>query len=256
MAVTVSLANIAIVLVQPNISENIGAAARAMCNMGLRRLIVVDPPRCDLTRVCKMATQAALDVVEEMEVFTGLDEALRGFSYVVGTTARMGGQRQVIGSPARLAEMLVPISAENQVAILFGPEDRGLTNEDLRFCHSVATIPTADFSSLNLAQAVMVVCYELFRCSLETPKEFTPRLANRFELDAMYAQLKDVLMRICFINPANPDYFMNNLRRFGTRLQLRAKEVQIIRGICRQIDWFGKHCFEQGKQSKDRNGDS
>ena len=256
MPVKINLANIAIVLVQPNISENIGAAARAMCNMGLRRLVLVDPPRCDLTRVCKMATHAALDVVEEMEVFSGLDEALRGFSYVVGTTARMGGQRQVIGSPARLAEMLVPISAENQVAILFGPEDRGLTNEDLRFCHSAATIPTADFSSLNLAQAVMVVCYELFRCSLETPKEFTPRLANRFELDAMYAQLKDVLMRICFINPANPDYFMNNLRRFGTRLQLRAKEVQIIRGICRQIDWFGKHCFEQGKQSKDRNGDS
>jgi tRNA/rRNA methyltransferase len=201
-----------------------------------------------------MATQAALDVVEEMEVFTGLDEALRGFSYVVGTTARMGGQRQVIGSPARLAEMLVPISAENQVAILFGPEDRGLTNEDLRFCHSTATIPTADFSSLNLAQAVMVVCYELFRCSLETPKEFTPRLANRFELDAMYAQLKDVLMRICFINPANPDYFMNNLRHFGTRMQLRAKEVQIIRGICRQIDWFGKHCFEQGKKSRGSDG--
>ena len=255
MAVTVNRANVAIVLVQPNIPENIGAAARAMCNMGLRRLIVVDPPRCDLTRVCKMATHAALDVVEEMEVFARLDEALQGFGYVVGTTARRGGQRQVIGDPARLAEMLAPMTAENEVAILFGPEDRGLTNEDLRVCHSVATIPTADFSSLNLAQAVMVVCYELFRCSLETPKEFTPRLANRFELDAMYAQLKDVLMRICFINPANPDYFMNNLRRFGTRLQLRAKEVQIIRGICRQIDWFGKHCFEQGKQFKDRNGD-
>jgi len=246
MAVAVNLANIAIVLVQPNISENIGAAARAICNMGLRRLIVVDPPRCDLTRVCKMATQAALDVVEEMEVFTGLDEALRDFGYVVGTTARLGGQRQVIRDPARLAEMLVPISAENQVAVLFGPEDRGLTNEDLRFCHLVATIPTADFSSLNLAQAVMVVCYELFRCSLETPKEFTPRLANRFELDAMYAQLKDVLMRICFINPANPDYFMNNLRHFGTRMQLRAKEVQIIRGICRQIDWYGKKCYQDG----------
>jgi len=254
MAVAVNLANIAIVLVQPNISENIGAAARAICNMGLRRLIVVDPPRCDLTRVCKMATQAALDVVEEMEVFTGLDEALRDFGYVVGTTARLGGQRQVIRDPARLAEMLVPISAENQVAVLFGPEDRGLTNEDLRFCHLVATIPTADFSSLNLAQAVMVVCYELFRCSLETPKEFTPRLANRFELDAMYAQLKDVLMRICFINPANPDYFMNNLRHFGTRMQLRAKEVQIIRGICRQIDWYGRHCLEQGKKSQDGGG--
>jgi len=252
MAATVNLANIAIVLVQPNISENIGAAARAMCNMGLRRLIVVDPPRCDLTRVCKMATQAALDVVEEMEVHADLSEALREFAYVVGTTARLGGQRQVIGTPARLAEMLVPIAAENPVAILFGPEDRGLTNEDLRLCHAVATIPTAEFSSLNLAQAVMIFCYELFRCRRERPREFAPRLANRFELDAMYAQLKDVLLRICFINPSNPDYFMNNLRHFGTRMQLRAKEVQIIRGICRQIDWYGKHCFEQGRKSNEK----
>ena len=77
MAAKVNPANIAIVLVQPNISENIGAAARAMCNMGLRRLILVNPPRCDLSRVCKMATHAALDVVEEMEVYAGLPEALR-----------------------------------------------------------------------------------------------------------------------------------------------------------------------------------
>jgi tRNA/rRNA methyltransferase len=254
MAAAVNLANVAIVLVQPNISENIGAAARAMRNMGLQRLIVVDPPRCDLTRVCKMATQAALDVVEEMEICADLPEALREFAYVVGTTARLGGQRQVISTPARLAEMLVPIAAENPVALLFGPEDRGLTNEDLRFCHAVATIPTAGFSSLNLAQAVMIFCYELSRCRLEAPREFAPRLANRFELDAMYAQLQDVLLRICFINPSNPDYFMNNLRHFGTRMQLRAKEVQIIRGICRQIDWYGKHCFEQGRKSRGSGG--
>jgi tRNA/rRNA methyltransferase len=254
MAAAVNLANVAIVLVQPNISENIGAAARAMRNMGLQRLIVVDPPRCDLTRVCKMATQAALDVVEEMEICADLPEALREFAYVVGTTARLGGQRQVISTPARLAEMLVPIAAENPVALLFGPEDRGLTNEDLRFCHAVATIPTAGFSSLNLAQAVMIFCYELSRCRLEAAREFAPRLANRFELDAMYAQLQDVLLRICFINPSNPDYFMNNLRHFGTRMQLRAKEVQIIRGICRQIDWYGKHCFEQGRKSRGSGG--
>ena len=248
MTATINLANIAIVLVQPNISENIGAAARAMRNMGLRRLIVVDPPRCDLTRVCKMATQAALDVVEEMEVFSGLAEALADFRYVVGTTARLGGQRQVVSTPDRLAEMLAPISADNPVALLFGPEDRGLSNEDLRFCHALATIPTADFSSLNLAQAVMVFCYELFRCRLEAPKEFTPRLANRFELDAMYAHLQDVLMRISFIQPSNPDYFMQNLRQFGARMRLRAKEVQIVRGICRQIDWHGKNCYEQGRR--------
>jgi tRNA/rRNA methyltransferase len=248
MAVKLNLANIAIVLVQPHIPENIGAAARAMCNMGLRRLSLVAPSNCDLTRVCRMATQTAMHIVEEMEVYASLAEALHDFSYVIGTTARVGGQRQVIGNPARLAELLVPIASENPVAVLFGPEDRGLTNDDLRFCHQLVNIPTADCSSLNLAQAVMVVCYELFRCRLSAPKEFVPRLANRFELDAMYAQLKDVLVRICFINPSNPDYFMNNLRQFGTHMQLRAKEVQIVRGICRQIDWYGKHCYHKGKK--------
>ncbi|MCU0560403.1 MAG: RNA methyltransferase [Desulfobacterales bacterium] len=254
MAARINLANVAIVLVQPNISENIGAAARAMCNMGLRRLVLVDPPRCDLTRVCKMATHAALDVVEAMEIHPGLPEALKDFGYVVGTTARLGGERQAVRTPARLAESLLPIAQENPVAVLFGPEDRGLTNEDLRFCHSLVTIPTADFSSLNLAQAVMVICYELFRFSTAPPAEFAPRLANRFELDAMYAHLTDVLTRICFIDPSNPERFMNNLRHFGTRMQLRAKEVQIIRGICRQIDWYGRSCFAQGRKSRSGGG--
>jgi tRNA/rRNA methyltransferase len=92
----------------------------------------------------------------------------------------------------------------------------------------------------------MIMCYELFCFSRDKPGEFAPRLANRHELDDMYEQLKDVLMRICFINPENPDYFMNNLRHFGSRLQLRAKEVSIIRGICRQIDWYGKKCYRDG----------
>jgi tRNA/rRNA methyltransferase len=163
--------------------------------------------------------------------------------------------RQPSGSPREVAANLVNLSQKNKVAVLFGPEDIGLTNDELKHCQYLITIPTSDkLRSLNLSHAVMIVCYELFRCSLEAPKEFTPRLANRFELDAMYAQLKDVLLRICFINPANPDYFMNNLRHFGTRMQLRAKEVQIIRGICRQIDWYGKHCFKEGKKAKDGGG--
>jgi tRNA/rRNA methyltransferase len=169
---------------------------------------------------------------------------------VVGTTARLGGQRQVLRSPARLAEKLAPVSQKNRVAILFGPEDRGLTNADLRLCHALVNIPTAAFSSLNLAQAVMVVCYELFRYRTDKPGEVVPRLANRHELDAMYAVLADVLMRISFINPQNPDYFMNNLRHFFSRLPLRAKEVQIIRGICRQIDWYGRRCFEEGRTAQ------
>jgi tRNA/rRNA methyltransferase len=252
----VNLSHIAIVLIGTRYPENIGAAARAMRNMGIKQLVLVDPQNPDPARISKMATHAASGVVDRMKVCDTLKAALADFSYVVGTTARLGGQRKVVSSPSKLAQRLIAISHHNKIAILFGPEDRGLTNEDIRFCDILVNIPTAQFSSLNLAQAVMVMCYELFCFSREKPAEFAPRLANRHELEAMYAQLKDVMMRISFINPANPDYFMNNLRHFGSRIQLRAKEVQIIRGICRQIDWYGKKCYQDGLNQKNLKSDN
>lgn len=250
MTATVNLENVSIILSRPRYPENIGAAARAMRNMGFEQLIVVDPQNYDMPRVLKMATHAAAEVVEHIQVYDDLQTALEPLNYIVGTTARLGGQRQLVSSAARLAQKLAPISEENQVGLLFGPEDRGLTNEDLRLCHELINIPTAEFSSLNLAQAVMVVCYELRRYNQPGGKIFVPRLANRHELDGMYEQLRDILVRISYIQPDNPDYFMNNLRHFGTRLKLRAKEVSIIRGICRQIDWYGKKCYRDGQQDR------
>ena len=252
MPASVNLKNVAIILKRPKYPENIGAAARAMLNMGLSKLIVVDPQNCDLTRILKMATHAAVEVIEQMQVYENLQTALEALNYVTGTTARLGGQRQVISSPAKLAQKLAPISENNQVGILFGPEDRGLTNADIRLCHALVNIPTAEFSSLNLAQAVVIICYELRAYNQPQDNIFVPRLANRYELDGMYAQLKDILVRISYIQPDNPDYFMNNIRYFCTRMQLRAKEVSIIRGICRQIDWYGRKCYEDGlKKSGD-----
>ena len=253
MPTTVNLKNFSIILSRPRYPENIGAAARAMRNMGFEQLIVVDPQNCDMSRILKMATHAAGEVVEKMQIYEDLKTALANLNYIVGTTARLGGQRQLVGSVAKLASKLAPISEKNRVGLLFGPEDRGLTNEDIRFCHELVNIPTAEFSSLNLAQAVMVVCYELRRYNQPGGKTFVPRLANRHELDGMYAQLKDILVRISYIQPDNPDYFMNNLRHFGTRLKLRAKEVSIIRGICRQIDWYGKKCFRDGMKKQGDN---
>ena len=247
----INLKNISIVLHRTQSPENIGAAARAIRNMGIGQLVVVDPQNCDLTKICRMATHAASDVVEQMAVCGTLDEALAGFNFVVGTTARLGGQRKVVSSSSKLGQKLLSISHGNRIAILFGPEDRGLTNVDIRFCDILVNIPTAEFSSLNLAQAVMIMCYELFSFSCGKPGEFAPRLANRYELEAMYEQLKDVLIRVSFINPDNPDYFMNNLRHFFSRMQLRAKEVRIVRGICRQIIWYGKKCYQDGLEEKD-----
>jgi tRNA/rRNA methyltransferase len=245
----VKLDNISIVLKQHRYPENIGAAARAIRNMGIGRLVLVNPINCDMAKVMKLATHAAAEIVEKIEFYEELGEALSPYSYVLGTTARLGKHRQPIKNPSKLAQSLIPISRDNNIAIIFGPEDRGLSNEDIRFCDALVNIPTADFSSINLAQSVMIICYEIFKTRCAESQDFIPRLAVRHELEGMYDQLKNILVSISYINNENPDYWMNKLRNFFFRLQLQAREVSIIRGICRQIDWYGKKCFNDGQKS-------
>jgi tRNA/rRNA methyltransferase len=239
MPVGVTRENVAIVLQRPRYPENIGSAARAMANMGFSRLIVVEPGIWDEERIRRLATHAAGSVVDGIQRFDDLPQALAPFGQVVGTTARLGGQRPVLKSPELLAEKLISISKNNPVAILFGPEDRGLTNEDLKFCHRLVNIPTSGFTSLNLSQAVMIICYCLATAQKTDPPPFTPRLAKRIELDQMYTELTGALVRIGYVQPDNPDYWMARIRRFFSRMQLRAGEVSIVRGICRQIQRYG-----------------
>jgi tRNA/rRNA methyltransferase len=246
----VNLDHIAVVLHRPRYPENIGGAARAALNMGIRRLIVVDPEDCDLTRILKMATHFAADLVENMEVHDDLQTALAPFQYIVGTTARVGSRRATHSDLEKLAESLIPISQDNQIALVFGPENWGLTNEELRLCDTIATIPTADFASLNVAQAVIILCYAVFCASREKATRFTPRLASRFELEAMYQQLKETFVHINFINAENPDYWMQHIRRFFSRAGVRARDVKMVRGICRQIEWYGSRKQDKKDQSQ------
>ena len=234
----INLDNIAVVLNEPHYPENIGAAVRAARNMGISRFLVVNPAEFDLARILKMATCHAEDLVSAIEVHERLEDALKPFQYVVGTTARMGSRRQFVRNPRQLAVELVPISRKNRIALLFGPEASGLANEHLRYCDALVTIPTAEFSSINLAQAVMIMVYELFTAASDKTEGFTPRLATSGELEAMYVHLKDTLIKINFINPENPDYWITSIRRFFSRMMLRGRDVQLIRGICRQIDWY------------------
>jgi len=242
----INLDNIAIVLNEPHYPENVGAAIRAAKNMGISRFLAVKPVDCDLTKILRMATHHAEDLVLAMEVYDGLEEALEPFQYVVGSTARTGSRRQFVKNPRQLALELVPISRENRVALLFGSEASGLANEHLRYCDALVTIPTARFSSINLAQAVMIMAYEIFTAATEKNEGFTPRLATRAELEAMYVNLKDTLTKINFINPENPDYWITSIRRFFSRMKLRGRDVQLIRGICRQIDWY---CFKRSAKA-------
>ena len=230
-------ANISIVLNRPRFPENIGAAARAAKNMGIGQLILVQPEHCDLTRILKLATHVAADLVAEMEVHDDLAEALGPFHFIVGTTARTGSNRRTLGDPRRIAQELITISQRNRVALLFGPEDRSLTNDDLKYCQRIVTIPTADFSSLNLAQAVAIHCYELYHGIIHASKDMTqvPQLATSFELESMYFLLEKSLFAIDFMEKVSHTYWMSNIRNFFGRMQLTSKDANIIRGVSKKF---------------------
>ncbi len=243
-AAKVNLARVAVVLFRPQLPENIGAAARAACNMGLKRLVVVEPADLDAARMRMMATAAAAPLLEQMVVAPDLAQALAPFHYVAGTTARQGGVRQELITPREMAARVAEISQTNDVALLFGPENWGLTNEELPFCQALVSIPTADCSSLNLAQAVMVMAYELWMAVSPQPR-FAPRLATSREVESMYAVLQKTLVQINYISHQNPEHWMFNVRRFFNRHGLRAADTQVIKGICRQIDWYVRRRLEK-----------
>lgn len=235
-----TLENVALVLAQPKYPENIGAAARCAMNMGIPKLIIVRQDEPDREKMLKMATHKAAHLIEGLERHLTLKEALASFSWVVGTTARQGRRRQIEKTPREMAVELVPLLARNRVALLFGPESRGLTNEDLQYCQMRVTIPTADFSSLNLAQAIGILSYELFYQAEHGGRRPRPRpkLATAFEVDGMYDHIEQLLNRIGFLKAKDKSYWMGNIRRFLDRHELRAKETQLIRGVCRQFLWY------------------
>ncbi|MDP2104981.1 MAG: RNA methyltransferase, partial [Desulfobulbaceae bacterium] len=158
------LAGVSIVLVRPKYMENIGSAARAACTMGLGKLVVVGNRPPDLEPALKTATHNAAYLVHGIIYHDTVEAAVAGFSLVVGTTARRGRQRMAMVKAAELAGFVLPALSQGPVALVFGPEDTGLSNLELAWCGLVMTIPTSSrFSSINLAQSVMIACYELYQ---------------------------------------------------------------------------------------------
>jgi tRNA/rRNA methyltransferase len=211
----------------------------------------------------KLSTHVARGLLEEMRTYTELAEALSPFHYIIGTTARLGGQRKELLSPPEAALIVRTLGRQNRIALLFGPENRGLSNEELRFCHGTVHIPTVAASSLNLAQAVLILCYEIllahqtplrnsdcgFRNESDVAGESHSPLRNRkskiqnplassFELEGMYRHLSEVLQLMDFLDKQNPELWMMSLRRFFSRTGLFSNEVRMIRGVCRQLKWF------------------
>jgi len=202
--------------------------------MGVSRLMVVRPQIFDLEKILKTATHEAADIIENMSVFDVLKDALASFQYVAGTTARTGRQRRTTHNPRSAAGILAGFSKNNQIALVFGSERAGLSNADLKYCQATITIPTTDFSSINLAQSVMIVLYEL-HMARASKKTFQPRLATARELEAMYSHLEESFRAVGLINRQNPEYWLRLARSLLGRVALQSREVKLIRGLSRHI---------------------
>ena len=231
-----NLKSISILLVRPRYHENIGSVARAMKNMGLNRLIVVDGSS-PLHRDAYKLASGAEDILDRAEEFPTLREAISEMGCVVGMTSRVGKERSPLLTPKNVAEKLIPISEENSIALVFGSEKEGLTNEELSLCHYYVRIPSVDsFPSLNLAQAVMVLCYELFQSSTMNQKATGP-LASSDHLERMFEHMERTLMAIEFLDAEQPERIMRVLRKMFGRSQMGEREVQIFQGIWSKMDW-------------------
>ncbi|MEG6591459.1 RNA methyltransferase [Desulfovibrio sp. 1188_IL3213] len=236
-----------IVLVKTRFPENIGMAARACVNMGCSSLHLVDPERWDKEKARPLATPKGQDLLDGIKVHADLPAAVAPVTLVVGTTARVGGWRQSLLSPGRAAaDVAEALARGERVALVFGPEDRGLNNEEITHCHKLVTIPTDPAaSSLNLAQAVLLLLYECAGAVRKRPKVDTQnteeahpggaRQVTAAEQERLMESLKDMLLRLDYLHGDNPDYFIMPWRRLFTRAGLRRHEYDALMGLCRQV---------------------
>jgi tRNA/rRNA methyltransferase len=229
-----------IVLVRPKGAANVGAVARAMKNMGLGDLALVGPAR-GWKRGATMAVHAR-DLLERARVAASIGEAVADCRLVVGTTCRGGPYRARARSPEALAPSILAHAAAGPVAILFGPEDHGLANDDLKPCQRLLAIDTSpDYPSLNLAQAVLLCCYELRRAArVGLPAPAALPLAPAAALELLFDRLQRALLRVGFLNPQNPDHIMFAIRELLGRAGLDEAEVRVLLGLARQIEWYAR----------------
>ena len=234
--------NIRIVLVNTSHPGNIGAAARAMKNMGLSELVLVEPasfPHADATA----RASGADDLLQRAKVCESLAEAIDGCALVFGASARLRSLPWPIVEPREMAQQVVTEAKQTPVAIVFGREHSGLTNAELEACNALVHIPCNEaFSSLNIAAAVQVLCYEVnLAAGAETTQaDSDSEIATSDELERFHQHLEQTLVDIDFLDPDKPRLLMRRLKRMFNRARLEQTEVNILRGILTATQKFGR----------------
>lgn len=234
------LEKVSVVLVGTSHPGNIGSAARAMKVMGLTNLVLVDPA-CEIDETTYALAAGASDIVENVRIVATLDEAIADCGLVVGSSARSRTLEWPQLDPRQCGIRTVKEAANHSVAILFGRERTGLTNEELQRCHFHVYIPAnPEYSSLNLAMAVQTISYEIRMAHLDSQQyagqpegDDYPRMK---ELEQFYQHLEQVATRTAFIDPDKPSMVMTKMRRLFSRARPEAQELNILRGILSSIE--------------------
>jgi len=234
--------NLRIVLVEPLYGGNIGSCCRAMNNMGVTDLALVSPQRSVDWREAEVMAVHAADILRSRKTFATLEESVADCVAVVGTTARRGLYRQHCKSPREWAPELAALSEQGHVAIVFGREDQGLFNEEVAICTHLVQIPSdATYTSLNLAQAVLILCYEIFLVQGKfDPVREKSTLAPARMKTQMMAMWRQYLLDIGFMDEATADHMMAGIQRIFSRGAVTEDDVNIIMGIARQSGWAKK----------------
>ncbi|MBI2800164.1 MAG: RNA methyltransferase [Gammaproteobacteria bacterium] len=233
------LTRVRIVLVEPSHPGNIGASARAMKAMGLSDLALVKPREFPAAAATARASGAD-DILVHAKCYDSLQSAIAACGIVIGTTARERHLEWPVVTPREMAEWLAPRAAQEECALVFGREQAGLSNAEMALCHRMVRIPTsADFSSLNLAQAVQICAYELRNAVVVSPAtgaRVDEPLATTAELAAALDHLQSVMIKVDFFNPERPRLLPIRLQRLLNRSELKRSEVQILRGFLTAIE--------------------
>jgi len=227
------LNNIRIVLLHTTHPGNIGATARAMKNMGLERLYLVKPKHFPNSEAEARAS-GATDILENAVVSDTLGDAIADCQLIIGTSARERSLPLPLLTPRDCSSVISREADSAQIAILFGEERTGLTNEQIDYCHYQVMIPANDaYQSLNLAAAVQIIAYELRIAAISPPanQNASPASATASEMEAFYSHLQQVLIEKKFIDPEQPKRLMPKLRRLFTRARPEPEEVNILRGV-------------------------
>ena len=240
-------------MVRPRGSGNIGSVARAMKNTGVSDLAIVGPARTQSFWAKAMAVHGR-DILADAKCYPTLREAIAECTLVVGTTCRPGLYRSHSQSPREVAPTMVEATTKGKVALIFGPEDHGLSNKDLEHCQLLITIPThPDYQSLNVAQAAVICLYELYVAALAPVENRGIERARAEEIERLFDIMRHSLLKIGFLDSENPEHMLLAFRRIFGRAGLEDKDVRILTGMFRQIEWYVNQGWKVVEE-KDKRG--